>query len=359
MKENRVTKQAATLLLNALDNKITDETNAVLEVLKETAKTVVEGNGNYIEQMEAYAKLNALIEVTVAPKSQENITDVMSRYGQTHSLSRNEAAIIEMYEHEMRGSRWQAEGGDIRFGKTSKVNVPVKFDTISAGIETDYRDLIDSPVAYLQDYTVELMKNINNNVALKVVTELVDNIKAASTAGKIVYYASSNGISQVALDEAIKLVRRTGEANIFGDYSVVTQLEDFVGFTADAYKVLAEQRLLEIDNQGFIGRYRGSNVTEIKNAFDFYSINKGVASETRPFANFYNTLLPESDLFVMADGKFGPNHIFFRGGLTTQKGSNVPTGSELQRWDMEVATHFVAERAYMLGLIQDEDLVRE
>lgn len=353
--KNKVTKQAATALMNALDNKVDEKTEAVMNVLSETAKTVCDGQ--YLEQVEAYAKLNALLEVTVAPKSQNTLDDVIGRYGQTHTLGRNEAAIIEVYEHELRGSRWQAEGGDIRVGKTSKVNVPVQFTTITAGIETDYRDLIEAPIDYLQDYTVELMKNLNNNVALKVVSELVENIKAASAAGKIVYYAEGNGISQTALDEAVKLVRRTGAANIFGDYSVVTQLNDFIGFKTTEYFVLAEQRLLEIDNQGFIGKYNGSNVTEIKNAFDFYSINKGTVSATRPFANYYNTLLPESDLFVMADGKFGPNHIFFRGGLTTQKGSNVPTGSEEQRWDMEVATHFVGERAYMLGLIQDSELV--
>ena len=52
------------------------------------------------------------------------------------------------------------------------------------------------------------MKDMNNNVALKVVTELVDNIKAASTAeNRLLCFR--NSIS-VALDELSKLVRRTG-----------------------------------------------------------------------------------------------------------------------------------------------------
>lgn len=354
MKENKVTNKAASLLINSLDDKIVDETSSVMNVLKETAKTALEGK--YIEQIEANAKLNALLEVTVDPKVQNNLSDVMGRYGLTHTLARNEAAVIELYEHEMRGARRQAEGGDIKLGKTSKVNVPVQFETITAGFAADYRDLIEEPIKFLKDYVVELMTTIDNEVANKVVTELVDNIKTASTANEIIYYATGNGISQTALDEAIRQVRRSGEANIFGDYSVITQLEDFAGFKSSEYFVLAEQRLLEIDNLGFIAKYRGSNISEIKNSLDFYSINRGVASGTRPFANYYNTLLPESDLFVMSNGKFGPNHIFFRGGLTTQKGSNVTNATEEQRWDIEVATHFVGSRAYMLGLIQDSDL---
>lgn len=354
--ENKVTRKAASLLVNSLDGIVNEETSIVMNTLTDAAKTMLDGK--YVEQLEAKAKLNALLEVTVDPKVQSNLKDVIGRYGQTHSISRDEAAVIEVYEHELRGARRQAEGGDIRFGRTSKVNVPVQFETITAGIAVDYRDLIDSPMDYLRDYVVELMTSMDNEVVKKVVTELVENIKTASNKGEVVYYSSGNGISQTALDEAIAQVRRSGAANIFGDYRVITQLENFVGFHSEQYLVLAEQRLIEIDNQGFIGKYKGSNVTEIKNALDFYSKNTGAVSETRPFANYYNTLLPESDLFVMADGKFGPNHIFFRGGMTTQKGNNVSNATEEQRWDMEVATHFVGERAYMIGLIQDADLVR-
>lgn len=347
MKE--VKKEYASVLTNALDGKVTEKTNSVLNILQNTAKTAVEGN--IVEQYEAKAKVNALLEVTVNPKVETNLKDIMSRYGEVHNIARNEAAVIEVYEHEMRGARRQAEGSDVRFGKVSKTNVPVQFETISAGMSVDYRDLIDASIEFLQDYTVELMTSIDNEIVNKVVTELVDNIKAAATANKPVYYATGSGISQTALDEAIKVVRRSGDANIFGDYSVVTQLEDFVGFHSDNFVVLAEERLMEIDNIGYIAKYRGSNVTEIKNALDFY--NKTTLSTGK---DFYDTLLPESDLFVMANGRFAPNHIFFRGGLMTQKGNVVSSGSENQRWDIEVATHFVEDRAYMLGLIQDSDL---
>lgn len=354
MKENRVSRKAAQILVNSLDNNVNEDTDVVMSELVETTKSMLEGG--LVEKMEAYAKLNALLEVTVDPKIQENLKDVIGRYGFTHNLGRSEAAVIETYEHELRGARRQDEGGDVRFGKVSKTNVPVAFETISAGFACDYRDLIDSPIDFLKDYVVELMTSMDNQVVAKVVTELTANIKTASTNGEVIYYASGNGISQFALDEAVKQVRRSGSTNILGDFAVITQLEDFVGFQETAYVVLAEQRLLEIDNQGYIAKYRGSNITEIKNALDFYSKDTATVSATRAFANVYNTILPESDLFVMANGKMAPNHIFFRGGLTTQKGSNIPSGTEEQRWDMECATYFVGERAYMLGLIQDADL---
>lgn len=351
MSKNRVSKQAAQLLINSLDNKVTEDTQVVLNELTEATKTMLEGN--YMEQMEAYIKLNALFEVTVNPKTQENLGGVMGRYGQTHSVVRNEATVIEKYEHELRGARLQAQAGDFRVGTVSKVNAPVEFETITAGIAIDYRDLMDSPIDFLKDYIVELMTSIDNLAVKKVVTDLTENIIEASTNGNVIYYDATNGISQSSLNEAIAQVRRSGNANVFGDYRVITQLEDFVGFHADAYVVLAEERLLEIDNLGYIAKYRSCNVTEIKNALDLYS--KDATGEI--FANTYKTILPESDLFVMADGKMGPNHIFMRGGLTTQKGSNVPSATEEQRWDMEIGTYFVGERAYMIGLIQDTDLI--
>lgn len=351
MKDMKVSRKAAQILVNSLDNNISEDTDVVVNELVETAKTVIEGK--FLEQAEAYAKLNSLLTVTIDPKVQENLKDVLGRYGQTHSLSRKEAAVIERYEHELRGARRQAEGGDIRFGKVSKVNVPVLFETVTAGFTCDYRDLIDDALGFLKEYVVEVMTSMDNEVIKKVVTELTSNIKSAAQNGKVVYYATGNGISQTALDEAIKQVRRTGNANIFGDFSVITQLEDFVGFKTDNYFVLAEQRLLEIDNMGYIAKYRGSNITEIKNAFDFYATETNSVLGTKT----YKTLLPESDLFVMASGKMGPNHIFFRGGVTTQTGSSVPNATEEQRWDMECATYFVEDRAHMLGLIQDADLV--
>lgn len=347
---NKPTREITMLLANAVDGVKNEKTDLAVNTVRDLAKSVI--SGSMVEKMESYAKLNALLEVTIDPKAQTNLREVIGNYGEVHQIGRREAADIVRYEHELRGARKQAQGGDVRYSKTVRVNAPVVFENISAGVEVDYRDLIEDTTTQLQNLIVETITSIDNLVVAKVATELAEGVKAASTNDKVTYYASGNGISKTTLDEAITQVRRSGNANIFGDYRVVSQLEDFVGFSAAEYRVLAEQRLIEIDTQGFIGQYRSSTVSEIKNALDVY--NK---VENSVFGSAYKTLLPESDLYVMASGTYAPNHIFVRGGLTTQSGSYVPSGSEMQRWDLEVATYFVEERAYMMGLIQDADLI--
>jgi len=344
------TKEITLLLANAVDGIKTEKTDIAINTIKELATNVI--SGSTVEKIESYAKLNALLEVTIDPKAQTNLREVVSNYGELHQLNRREAAEIVRYEHELRGGRNQAQSGDVRFGKTVRVNAPVVFETISAGIEVDYRDLIEDTTMQLQNLIVETLTTIDNKVVAKVSHELAEGVKTASTNGKVTYYASGNGVAKATLDEAITQVRRTGNVNIFGDYRMVSQLEDFVGFSAAEYRVLAEARLLEIDAQGFIGQYRASTVSEIKNALDVYA-----KEDNTIFGKTYKTLLPESDLYIMANGTMAPNHIFTRGGLTTQTGSFIPSGSEMQRWDLEVATYFVEDRAYMMGLIQDTDLI--
>lgn len=348
---NKPTREITKLLANAVDGIKDDNTDIAINTIQELAKDVI--SGSMVEKMESYAKLNALLEVTVDPKAQQNLREVISNYGEVHQIGRREAAEIVRYEHELRGrGRKQAQGGDTRYSKSVRVNAPVVFENITAGVEVDYRDLIEDTTNQLQNLIVETITTIDNKIVAKVANDLAAGVKSASTNGKITYYASGNGIGKLALDEAITQVRRSGNTNIFGDYRVVTQLEDFVGFSAAEYRVLAEARLLEIDNQGFIGQYRASTVSEIKNAFD---INQEEPNTI--FNQTYATILPESDLYVMANGTMSPNHIFIRGGLTTQHGTYIPSASEMQRWDIEVATYFVEERAYKMGLLQDIDLI--
>lgn len=94
------------------------------------------------------------------------------------------------------------------------------------------------------------------------------------------YYISGSGISQSALNQAIREVRdesETGQVTIYGRSGVVDQIMDFDGYSDEA--------LEEIRKRGRLGVYRGAQVIQARNYKDQYG---------RSFA-------PANELFVIAD----------------------------------------------------------
>lgn len=74
------------------------------------------------------------------------------------------------------------------------------------------------------------------------------------------YYTAGSGVSQSALDQAIREVRdesESGSVTIYGRSTVVDQIAGFTGF--------ADEALEEIRLRGRLGTYRGANVVTVKN----------------------------------------------------------------------------------------------
>lgn len=93
------------------------------------------------------------------------------------------------------------------------------------------------------------------------------------------YYVAGPGISQVALNQAIRDVRdesESGVVTIFGRSTVIDQIVDFSGYSDEA--------LEEIRQRGRLGVYRGASLIQTRNYKDQWG---------RPFA-------PENELFVVA-----------------------------------------------------------
>lgn len=84
-------------------------------------------------------------------------------------------------------------------------------------------------------------------------------IEAAVPSGSP-YYISGAGLSETALNQAIREVRdesESGVVSIYGRSSMVDQIVDFTGF--------ADEALEEIRLRGRLGVYRGANVVQVRN----------------------------------------------------------------------------------------------
>lgn len=87
-------------------------------------------------------------------------------------------------------------------------------------------------------------------------------IEAAIDSGSP-YYISAAGVSQTALDQAIREVRdanRDGGVTVWGRGTMIDQIASFTGF--------ADEALEEIRLRGRIGTYRGANIVQTNNYKD-------------------------------------------------------------------------------------------
>jgi hypothetical protein len=123
---------------------------------------------------------------------------------------------------------------------------------------------------------------------------LRDLVTAAIDSGSP-YYTSAAGLSQTAINTAIREVRDesiTGGVTIFGRSTMVDQIADFSGF--------ADEALEEIRNRGRLGTYRGAQIVQARQYQDedgvqFMPANElyVVASDAGIFAQYGGLLSKE------------------------------------------------------------------
>lgn len=81
---------------------------------------------------------------------------------------------------------------------------------------------------------------------------------ALKNAKGVKHFAEANGITKTGVDNMLKSMRRYGRVNIAGDYSVISQFNDFVGFKqadTDAVRYGTDAIAEEIMRTGRVGMY--------------------------------------------------------------------------------------------------------
>ena len=130
----------------------------------------------------------------------------------------------------------------------------------------------------------------------------------------------------------LKSMRRYGKVNIAGDYSVVSQFNDFAGFkqfSADEIRYANNIVAEEIRQTGLVSMYNGAFVTELPNAINWTQLNKDGTD--------YDLYMPQGLLFF----------------LTTMTGDDIVTRQHLTRFDMEFGAGVAEGMEDQIGLISD------
>jgi len=295
----------------------------------------------------AISELNTIRKYAVEPELMEEIK-LFGIFGEYENLGYNESIEREVISTVGELSRIQAKGGDPVVAYNVSNKYAVTSEIISAGYAVDYRKIKYGDMSAENRLKENIIRDIRNKASRYIVEKVYDSIKNSSG---IKIFSETAGITKSALDNALKFIRKFGIPNIFGDYSVVSQINDLVPYTTNlnsGYMNISQEAMEEIRKTGLLTAYNGSLVYAIQNAFDTSKLNSAGTG--------FDTIIPEGLLFVVpANITESPIKTWTRGGLDSLTGSDVSTGKMITRYDLEVAADVAKGLEYKIGLISDSN----
>ncbi|APJ11031.1 hypothetical protein [Bacillus safensis] len=295
----------------------------------------------------AKAEINQIVRFAIEPKliSALKLFDFMGNF---KPIGYDEQPMMTTYAHESIRSGFQASRGDVPFATTTWREYPIATQTISSGYAVNYREIMSGNLDKVAEGMDQVQIDMMNKAMYYVVNEMFNAIKKAKG---VKYFSESPGIAKSAVDDTIKKIRRFGQPSIVGDYSVVSQLNDFAGFQAvagDASSTkLPESVMDEIRKTGLLSTYKGSSIVELPNSYNLTELNKAKDN--------FKTYLPEGLLFFIPQGAKSPLQVFQKGGISTMTGNDVVTGTEITRFDLELGAGVAEGMEHQIGLIRDEN----
>ena len=143
---------------------------------------------------------------------------------------------------------------------------------------------------------------------------MVKNIEATLYAAFSGYstpsYASGSGIVAATINPMITAMQRFGNVNIIGDANCITKFADLTGFTtASSTEMFSNKIIDELNDNGYIGRYRGAAVAKLVNPFD-----RGQLS---------TTVLNEGLLYILPNGTVSPLKVVMEGAIESMDATNI------------------------------------
>lgn len=319
-----------------VDDKTLDKSVATI---KELSSKAIDGDNA------ARSEINSIIRFSIEPKLLEvvRLFDFMGTY---RRIGYNEAPMMKTYGYESIDSRFQASSSDVPFAAVNWREYPIGAQTISAGFAVDYRELQNGNFdGNIREGMNQVQIDMQNKMTYYVMTVLYNALKNAKD---VKHFAEDNGITKTAVDNMLKSMRRYGKVNIAGDYSVVSQFNDFAGFkqfSADEIRYANNIVAEEIRQTGLVSMYNGAFVTELPNAINWTQLNKDGTD--------YDLYMPQGLLFFLPRGSVSPLQVFLRGGLTTMTGDDIVTRQHLTRFDMEFGAGVAEGMEDQIGLISD------
>ena len=331
-------------------SKYGDKVDKVMTYMKDLGEKASNGDPK------AQAEINSIREVQIEAPLLQRI-NLFNYMGDFQSVGYGEELRYKVYQLQGKKAGEQANSGSFPFPTQTWREEPLKTTTITGGIAVDYRELQSGNTDAIQSANEQVITDMMNQMFYHIIQEMYDAVKDVANNDGIAAFAESSGLNKSVVDDVIKLIRRWGPVTISSDYSMISQMEEFAGFTtnsSDGTVQFSDAVMEEIRNTGLLRSYKGANVVEIPNTYNLTKVAKdsGVGGDN----DFFETYLPEGLMFFLPRTSFSsPLQVGQKGGVTSMTGQDLSLRLEAQRFDMEFGAHVIKEYVPMLGLISDSD----
>ncbi len=321
-----------------------DKVDKVMAYIKNLGEKAVNGD------LKAQAEINAIREIQIQAPLLQRI-NLFSYMGDFQKVGYNEELRFKVYELQGKKAGQQANSGSFAFATHVWRDGTLSTKTITGGLAYDYREIATGNTDAIAVANEQVITDMMNQMFYDIVRNMYTTISGIALAGGITNFSEAAGINQIALDAAIRIARRWGQVTISGDYSVISQIEPFAGFTTVANPAtvqFSEAVMEEIRKTGLLKNYRGTNIVEIPNTYDLTRINAA--------GTMFDTYLPEGLLFLIPKTNMvSPLQCGIKGGVTSMNGNDINLKLNVQRFDMEFGSTIINDYVPMLGIVSDSN----
>lgn len=300
----------------------------------------------------AVAELNTLRRFALETPVMQEIK-LLGIFGSYTPVGYDETIEREVYRHVGERSREQAANGDVVFPAIVKEKYPVSTFTVSGGYAVDYRRVALGDMSKENEGMNQVRIDIRNRAVLAVVNRVYKALEAATG---VKYMVEEAGLTKTACDDVLTKIRRWGKPTVIGDYALISQFTPWAGYVGkidnNTITGVSEQVMNELAQNGLLGRYNGTLLTEMPNPYNLYA---PLVTDANGNKNF-DTLLPAGLGFVIPSGAQSPIATYSRGGLTSFTGNNVRNGKIETRFDLEIGVDVAKGEEHKIGTIYDTNI---
>jgi len=225
------------------------------DIMKELAEDLSPKNRHMIAQTMAYT----LTEV------QQNALDFLGQVADQKDVGIGDKAVFQVKNANGIKVVFHAKGGStVPRSYVGERQVTVDTDEIAARPAINIYDLRTGRVNM-----ADLVAEANRVMTMKKLERVERVLQDAISKYASPFYATGTGINKALLDKQINYFRRLGPVNIIGDIAAVSQLAPIVGMVMNSTPTtqFSNEQINELNDNGFIGRYNGSSVVALANAY--------------------------------------------------------------------------------------------
>lgn len=300
----------------------------------------------------AIAELNTIRRYVMAPEIMKEMK-LFSVFGSYQHVGYDETIEREIWNHVGERSREQAASGDVVFPMIEKESYTVPTFTVSGGYQVDYRRVALGDMTREHEGMEQVRIDMRNRAMRAIIKKVVDAIRNASG---VKYMVEAAGLTKTAVDRVLTDIRRWGRPTVVGDYALLAQFTPWAGYVgniaSNTITGVSEKVMNEIQQTGLLGMYNGTVLQEMPNPYD---VTMPIREDAEGNKNF-STLMDPGLGLVLPTGVNSPIAVYSRGDITSLTGSDIKTGKQICRFDLEMGVDCARGHEYKIGLICDTNL---